>query len=59
MRQSQVFLRLLEKKKNTHSRDHPRKAGKYVQRMSDQSHMVFPKSIQRKLKEGIPESLVV
>ena len=38
MRQIQIFLRLLEKKKNTHNGhgDHPRKAGKYVQRLLDE-----------------------
>ena len=50
MIQSQVF---------THSRDHPRIAGKHVQTMSNQSQMVFPKCIQRKLKEEIAENLVV
>ena len=36
MRQIQVFLRLQEKKKNTHNHDHPRKAGKYVSGLSDE-----------------------
>ena len=43
----------------TSNRDHPREAGKYVQGMSDELQTVFPKYMQQKLKEGIPENLVV